>query len=62
MGGLVVFPHHPAPSYVWEMLHAYTGELFMHFDVRGQAEYLSFRCFAASPCVLGGKRKPWGNH
>lgn len=33
MGGLKVFPRLPDPSYVWELLHAETGELFLHFDV-----------------------------
>ena len=33
MGALEVFPNRPDPSYVWEMLQADTGELFMHFDV-----------------------------
>ena len=40
MGGLVVDPHDPAPNYVWEMLYADTGELFLHFDVRTRAKYL----------------------
>lgn len=33
MGGLVVIPNKPDPSYIWEMLHADTGELFLRFDV-----------------------------
>lgn len=33
MGGLKVIPNRPGPSYVWEMLHADTGELYLHFDV-----------------------------
>lgn len=37
MGGLKVFPNKPDPSYVWEMLYADTGELFLHFDVSHRA-------------------------
>ena len=33
MGGLDVIPNTPDPSYVWEILNADTGELFLHFDV-----------------------------
>lgn len=33
MGGLRVIPNVPDPSYRWEMVHADTGELFIHFDV-----------------------------
>ncbi|CAM9779816.1 unnamed protein product [Ascophyllum nodosum] len=32
MGGLRVHPNRPAPSYIWEMLYADTGTLFLHFD------------------------------
>ena len=33
MGGLKVIPNRPDPSYQWEMLHADTGKLYMHFNV-----------------------------
>lgn len=33
MGGLKVIPRLPDPSYIWEMLHADTGNVFLHFDV-----------------------------
>ena len=29
----MVFPRKPDPAYVWELLHADTGDLFLHFDV-----------------------------
>ncbi|CAM9420565.1 unnamed protein product [Ascophyllum nodosum] len=34
MGGLIVIPNRPDPSYQWEMLHADTGKLYMHFNGR----------------------------
>ncbi|CAM9854060.1 unnamed protein product [Ascophyllum nodosum] len=34
MGGMEVYSNIPAPSYIWEMLYAGTGTLFLHFDGR----------------------------
>lgn len=60
MGGLRVIPNKPDPSYVWELLRADTGELFLHFNVSrglprisGQKESLLLapgRFCVHSPC------------
>lgn len=72
MGGLVVYPHRPAPSYVWEMLHVDTGELFLHFDVRIPERilrpnpFLVFVYYAVDrlPCVPSAAKVPvdWTNY
>lgn len=40
MGGLTVLHKPPAPRYDFEMLHAETGELFLHFKVRRRSRYI----------------------
>lgn len=40
MGGVRVIPNKPDPSYVWELLRADTGELFLHFNVCGGLIFL----------------------
>ena len=34
MGGLVVIPKKPDPSYIWELINVETNELYLHFNVR----------------------------
>lgn len=56
MGGLRVIPNVPDPSYRWEMVHADTGELFIHFDVsfNGNVSFMVGCCQASYEKFVDG--------